>query len=96
MKAVLESASPSQELAKIPFIGIYISSSQELRSRFWLMCQEDFDTLEGHVVRYFNLLLIEGLVETMDRILQWDCAERTVLSIWADRRRLVSVRGGDS
>lgn len=72
LKAVLESEKPSEELAKIPFIGIYISSSQELRSRFWLMREEDFDTLEGHVVRYFNLLLIEGVVETLDRILQWD------------------------
>ncbi len=72
LKAILESENPSRELSKIPFLGVYISSSQELRSRFWLMREEEFDALEGHVVRYFNLLLIEGLVETLDRILQWD------------------------
>ena len=72
LKAILDSEQPMEELAKIPFIGVYISSSQELRSRFWLMREQDFDTLEGHVIRYFNLLLIEGLVEVLDRILQWD------------------------
>jgi tRNA A-37 threonylcarbamoyl transferase component Bud32/energy-coupling factor transporter ATP-binding protein EcfA2 len=72
LKAVLDSENPTEELKKIPFIGIYISSSQELRSRFWLMRQDDFDVLESHVVRYFNLLLIEGVVETLDCILQWD------------------------
>jgi tRNA A-37 threonylcarbamoyl transferase component Bud32 len=75
LKAILESENPGQELSKIPFLGVYISSSQELRSRFWLMQEEDFEALEGHVVRYFNLLLIEGLVETLDRILQWDAQD---------------------
>ena len=79
LKAILESENPSQELSKIPFLGVYISSSQELRSRFWLMREEEFDALEGHVVRYFNLLLIEGLVETLDRILQWDARALTYL-----------------
>lgn len=70
LRAVLETADPAAELAKLPFIGVYISCSQELRSRFWLMKVSDFDALEGHVVRYFTLLLAEGIVETLDRVSQ--------------------------
>ncbi|WP_373653578.1 hypothetical protein [Schlesneria sp. DSM 10557] len=66
IKALLASANPKDELEKISFFGVYLSSSQELRSRFWLMTESDFAALEGHVVRYFNLLLIEALVETLD------------------------------
>ncbi len=80
LRAILDSESPGVELGKIPFIGIYISSSQELRSRFWLMGEEDFDRLEGHVVRYFNLLLIEGLVDTLDRIARWDAENGQIFS----------------
>jgi len=63
--AILEVDDPAAALAKIPFTGIYISCSQELRSRFWLMKDADFEILDGHLVRYFTLLLIEGLVETL-------------------------------
>jgi len=68
IKALLASENPKEELEKIPFLGIYLSSSQELRSRFWLMKESDFAALEGHVVRYFNLLLIEALVDTFDSL----------------------------
>lgn len=67
-KALLASENCAEALEKIPFLGIYISSSQELRSRFWLMGEADFSVLEGHVIRYFNLLLIEALVDTFDSI----------------------------
>ena len=68
IKALLASENPKEELDKISFLGIYLSSSQELRSRFWLMNDNDFTVLEGHVIRYFNLLLLESLVETFDAI----------------------------
>src|SRR6185295_17975685 len=68
LRAILEADDPAAALAKLPFTGVYISCSQELRSRFWLMTESDFDVLDGHVVRYFALLLIEGLVETLDRV----------------------------
>jgi len=68
LRAILEVDDPAAALAKIPFTGIYISCSQELRSRFWLMKDADFEILDGHLVRYFTLLLIEGLVETFDRV----------------------------
>lgn len=70
--AIYQCDNPEEELTKIPFIGIYISCSQELRSRFWLMDVEDFDKLEGHVIQFFNLLLVEGLVNTFDWISRQD------------------------
>jgi hypothetical protein len=42
---------------------VYVPVAAELRSRFWLIPPADFDQLEGHVVRYFSLLLIEALVD---------------------------------
>lgn len=69
-KALLSSEHPSAEIPKIPFIGVYLSGSQELRSRFLLMSDTDFNQLAGHVIRYFNLLLIDALADTLDRILE--------------------------
>jgi serine/threonine protein kinase len=66
LRAILEAEKPSDEFRKSPFVGVYLSASQELRSRFWLMEEDDFRKLEGHVVRYFNLLLVESLVDTLD------------------------------
>ena len=66
LRAILESPSPAEEFAKNPFVGVYISASQELRSRFLLMREEDLEVLEGHIVRYFNLLLLESLADTLD------------------------------
>lgn len=80
LKAALASTHPADAVSKLPFTGIYISSSQELRSRFWLMRPEDIELLDGHVVRYFTLLLVETLVDTLDRMLQWDVAGNDSLS----------------
>jgi Cdc6-like AAA superfamily ATPase/tRNA A-37 threonylcarbamoyl transferase component Bud32 len=74
LKAVLASENPADEFAKCPIVGVYLSASQELRSRFWLMRPEDIDLLEAHVVRYFNLLLLESLAETLHVAFQADQA----------------------
>jgi len=76
IRAILDSASPADEFAKSPFLGIYMSASQELRSRFWLMQEPDFDVLEGHLVQYFNSLLLESLANALDLIFLWDRAAR--------------------
>jgi hypothetical protein len=68
LRAILEAEKPADEFRKSPFVGMYLSASQELRSRFWLMGEDDFEKLEGHLVRYFNLLLIESLVDTLDAV----------------------------
>lgn len=49
-----------------PFFGVFISCSSELRSRFWLL-QDDFLSIqEANIVRFFSLLLLESLVETLN------------------------------
>jgi tRNA A-37 threonylcarbamoyl transferase component Bud32/energy-coupling factor transporter ATP-binding protein EcfA2 len=68
LKAILECEKPADEFAKSPFVGVYLSASQDLRSRFWLMQEADFAVLEAHLVRYFNLLLIESLTDTLDAV----------------------------
>jgi hypothetical protein len=76
-RAILDSDRPADEFAKSPFLGVYMSASQELRSRFWLMREADFETLEGHVVQYFNLLLVESLAKMLDAIFGWVRGGRT-------------------
>ncbi|HET6327487.1 MAG TPA: protein kinase [Planctomycetaceae bacterium] len=72
LKAILNSADPGAELQKVQFTGVYLSCSSELRSRFWLVPETDYDVLAAHVVRYFNLLLVEELTDTLDQIHRWD------------------------
>jgi serine/threonine protein kinase len=72
IKAIIDSKSPESEIAKVQFTGIYISCSSELRSRFWLMPVEDYEDLQTSIIKYFNLLFLEELVDTFDRLLQWD------------------------
>jgi serine/threonine protein kinase len=72
LKAALASKDPHESISKVPFLGVYISSSQELRSRFWLMQTEDFEQLVGHIVRFFTFLLIESLLGTLEEMFEWD------------------------
>ncbi len=46
-------------------IGIYVSCSVELRSRFWLLSDDQMDRLEIQTIRYFSLLLLEELFDTL-------------------------------
>lgn len=72
LKAILSLPNPAEELRSLPFIGIYLACSAELRSRFWLIKEADYDRIEPHVVRFFNLLLLEQLVDTLDSMYAWD------------------------
>ena len=72
VKAILHSDEPAQELKKVQFTGVYVSCSSELRSRFWLMPSADYDNLTAHIIEYFNLLLVEELVDTLDVMFRWD------------------------
>ena len=58
-------------------IGVYISCSVELRSRFWLLPETEIERLQVPIVRFFNLLLLEELFETLQLI--WELQERDVL-----------------
>lgn len=46
-------------------IGVYISCSVELRSRFWLLDEPVIERLQAPIVRYFSLLLVEELFDTL-------------------------------
>lgn len=54
-------------------IGVYVSCSVELRSRFWLLAEDIIDELQTPIIRFFNLLLLEELFETM--LLMWRVEE---------------------
>jgi tRNA A-37 threonylcarbamoyl transferase component Bud32 len=72
LKALLSSHDPVAALSQNQFIGVYLSCSSELRSRFLLFPEEAYVALEASIVRYFTLLLVEALSTTFDYILSWD------------------------
>ncbi|MEI8198256.1 MAG: hypothetical protein WCI73_20375, partial [Phycisphaerae bacterium] len=49
-------------------IGIYISCSVELRSRFWLFSEKSIDDMEVEIVRFFNYLLLEELFDNLSKM----------------------------
>lgn len=53
------------DLTEIKDIGVYVSCSVELRSRFWLLREEVIDQLQIPIIRFFNLLLLEELFDTL-------------------------------
>jgi len=55
----------SRKISDLKEIGIYVSCSVELRSRFWLFDQTTIDKLQASIIRYFSLLLIEELFDTL-------------------------------
>jgi|GEM_PF-2114494 len=73
-KSLLSLENPAEELKKLPFIGVYVPCAAELRSRFWLIPERDYEVTEPHVVRFFNLLLIEQLVDTLEAMHAWEGA----------------------
>ncbi len=53
------------QLNNLREIGIYLSCSVELRSKFWLFPEKKLLELEGPIIKYFNLLLLEELFDTL-------------------------------
>ena len=72
LRTILQSGRVHEELSKVPFIGVYVSCTSELRSRFWLLEKTDFALLEPHIVRFFNLLLVEELTKTLASMVEWE------------------------
>lgn len=70
--AILASESPKKALEQVAFFGIYIPVAAEMRSRFWLIPESDFALLEGHIVRYFSLLLLESLIDGLMAAKEYD------------------------
>jgi serine/threonine protein kinase len=62
-------AGPNKAYNKLSEIGIYISCSVELRSRFWLLNESTINSMEVEIIKFFNLLLLEELFDTLDKML---------------------------
>ena len=65
------------DLEKHREIGVYVSCSVELRSRFWLLPEAEIERLQVPIVRFFNLVLLEELFDTLELI--WQSQKRGVL-----------------
>ena len=62
--------SDRQNIEGLSDIGIYVSCSVELRSRFWLLDEETINQFQTPILRFFNLLLLEELFDVL--VLIWD------------------------
>ncbi len=67
-KTVISDPSRSS-LHELHEIGVYVSCSVELRSRFWLLNETTIDRLQAPILRFFNLLLLEELFDTF--LIMW-------------------------
>lgn len=65
LKATLQSDNAKQLFDNRPFIGVYISCTAELRSRFMLFRNNEIACIEKSVLTYFQMMLIEALLETL-------------------------------
>ena len=63
-------AGTERNFAELSEIGIYISCSVELRSRFWLLSDESIDKMGPNIIRFFNFLLLEELCDTLSKMSQ--------------------------
>jgi len=61
------------DFSELKDIGVYVSCSVELRSRFWLLEKDVIDELQIPIIRFFNLLLLEELFDTL--LLMWQVEE---------------------
>ena len=59
-----------RKLSGLREIGIYVSCSVELRSRFWLLNNDTIEKLQVPIIRFFCLILIEELFDTL--LLMWN------------------------
>jgi len=59
----------TRSVADLKEVGVYLSCSSELRSRFLLMSEESLERVQGRVIRFFGLLLLEELFDTL-RVMQ--------------------------
>jgi serine/threonine protein kinase len=64
LESVLAEDDPGVAFSAIPYIGVYLSCSAELRSRFWLFPDDAYPKIAGDAVEFFNLLLGEALLRT--------------------------------
>lgn len=77
LPAILSDSSARELFTKWPYIGVYISCSSELRSRFWLFPKDSYPKIQGDVVLFFISLLTEALLEAFELLRDGE-VERTL------------------
>lgn len=65
LDSVLAQTNAKEAFEGLPYIGVYLSCSAELRSRFLLFPEEEYDNIAGDAVEFFTLLLCEALVRAL-------------------------------
>ncbi len=65
LESVLADKNPKESFSALPYIGVYLSCSAELRSRFLLFPTAEYDQIAGDAVEFFTLLLAEALVSAL-------------------------------
>lgn len=66
LPAVLASINAREQFLNHPYIGVYLSCSSELRSRFWLFPKESYPKIYADVILFFTMLLTEALLDTLE------------------------------
>jgi hypothetical protein len=56
---------PSRDASAVDEVGVYVSCSSELRSRFLLLSDAALESMQARVIRFFSLLLAEELFDTL-------------------------------
>jgi len=106
LPAVLASKDPGDLFTKIPYIGVYISCSSELRSRFWLFPKEQYSIIQADVISFFTIILMESLLEAFEALRDGEIekflgqsvgltkeTERSIASIICERFNLTQTDG---
>jgi serine/threonine protein kinase len=66
LPAVLASREARSIFEKCPYVGVYLSCTAELRSRFWLFPPESYPKIKADVILFFSILLTESLLDTFE------------------------------
>lgn len=72
LPAILSDINARDLFDRWPYIGVYLSCSSELRSRFWLFPKDSYPAIHGDVVLFFTALLVEALLATFELLRDGD------------------------
>lgn len=81
LPAVLSLPDATEHFRKMPYLGVYLSCSSELRSRFWLFPKDEYDRIEGDVVLFFTMLLVEALLDNFELLRDGNIEPRLGFSV---------------
>ena len=66
LSSSLTGDNPCATFEATPYLGVYISCSSELRSRFWLFPTDRYPAIQGDAVLFFTMLLVEALLDSLE------------------------------